>query len=119
MLKPALYYTLEGSAHSNNWPILTVTTEKRGRDGGRRLYGRDEFNNMTHAAGRDTIGRFETIELAEAGRKALRQIIIDHAGPIEKAERELNRLRNFRYTAMLAAVGDLKATPAKHGVAGQ
>jgi hypothetical protein len=117
-MKPIIAYGIVGSYYSDRWEILSITSEKAGHRG--MVYGRDEHGNATHHKPNDVTGRFATIELAQAGLQALRQIHNDHAPAIEAAREEYDRLSRNRNETVRQALAELRVTPMQHhGPAGE
>lgn len=106
MLKPAIAYGIHGSHHASDWEIISITTEKTGGRG--MVYGRDEHGIAMHAKPGEIYGRFDTIEKAEIGRQALRELHAQHNPGIEAARAEYERLSHLRNDTIRQALANIR-----------
>lgn len=101
-MKPALYHTVRKDPYGFKYEAMTVTSEK-----GSRLYGRDEHGLPTNAARRDTFGRLDTFEKAQAFTKQVDAVKAEFAklrGPHEAAIMSLHRQERAKIEELLKTV---------------
>lgn len=102
MVKPILYYALTRGAYSRNgFKVLGVTSTKGGQ-----VYGRDEYDAVTHVAERDVIHRFPegtTLEFAQAAQLRADAERKKHEPGIRMARDEVSRLEEVKNAAVLRA----------------
>lgn len=113
MSKPALFWTLVKCWHVGGFKIMRVTTEKP-----RQLYGADTDGMPTHCAPRDTVGRFETQEAAEAKIAAVAKVRARYSGQfkyLREKERALEETQRREIDAVLQTDDNGARALASHG----
>jgi hypothetical protein len=99
MSKPTLFFTLVKCWHVGGYAIMRVTTEKP-----RQLYGSDMDGMPTHCAPRNTVGRFETQETAQAKIDGVMRVRARYAGQfkyLREKERALEAEQRDAIDALL------------------
>lgn len=107
-MKPAIAYGIAGSYFSDDWEIISITSEKTGRRG--MIYGRDQHGAATHAKPEDVHGRFATREEATIGLEAIRRLHRQHAPGIDDVREQLLRLQAERNGAIKQALANIRVT---------
>lgn len=105
-MKPAIAYGIHGSHYADDWETISITSEKTGPRG--MVYGCDPAGTAMHAKPLDIHGRFDTMEKAEIGLEALRELHAAHAPAIEAARAEYERLSHLRNDTIRQALANIR-----------